>query len=92
MERTYRKDIGSGKRYPQKELIRIVITKDKSSKIDKEGNIEGRGIYVHQDSLASVLKKRTLEKELNRRKASLAVIADLELFLKEEKKDGKKDK
>ncbi len=92
VEKIYRKDIGSGKRYPQKELIRIVITKNKNSEIDWEQNIQGRGIYIHKDSLTKVLNKHILEKELNRRKSSLNAIRELELFLKEGKEDGKKNK
>lgn len=87
-----RKDLGTNKRFPKTDLIRVVITKNHQTFISQTKS--GRGIYIHPDSLEKVLRKNILKREINRRHGDLKIIDELELLIKEQRsrKNGKETK
>lgn len=61
-----RKDIVTQERYERDELIRISITKEGVTKIDKEYNLGGRGIYIHPSSIDRAIEKGILKSQIKR--------------------------
>ncbi len=61
-----RKDIATNVRYERDELIRISITKDGTTQIDKEYNLGGRGIYIHPNSIDKAIEKGMLKSNIKR--------------------------
>ncbi len=61
-----RKDIVTQERYERDELIRISITKEGVTKIDKEYNLGGRGIYIHPSSIDKAIEKGILKSQIKR--------------------------
>jgi predicted RNA-binding protein YlxR (DUF448 family) len=59
-----RRDLVTYKEYNREELIRIVVTKDGTTKIDP--TLEGRGIYVHKNSIDKGINKGSIEKAIKR--------------------------
>jgi|GEM_PF-222371 len=63
-----RKCIGTNKRHPKSELLRIVRKND-SIMIDESGQIQGRGAYIklEANAIKKAQKKNTLAKALRMR-------------------------
>ncbi|KRM86005.1 RNase P modulator RnpM [Lactobacillus hominis] len=61
-----RKDLLTNTMVPKKELVRIVIDKDKNVSVDPTGKKSGRGAYVSliPEKIAEAQKNRVLEKSL----------------------------
>lgn len=61
-----RKDLLTNTMQPKKELVRIVIDKEKNISVDPTGKKPGRGAYVSLDpaKIAEAKDKKVLEKSL----------------------------
>lgn len=61
-----RKDLLTNTMMPKKELVRIVIDKDKNISVDPTGKKSGRGAYVSliPEKIAEAQEKHLLEKSL----------------------------
>ena len=61
-----RKDLLTNTMMPKKELVRIVIDKEKNVSVDPSGKKSGRGAYVSliPEKIAEAQKNRVLEKSL----------------------------
>ena len=61
-----RKDLLTNTMMPKKELVRIVIDKEKNISVDPTGKKSGRGAYVSliPEKIAEAQKNRVLEKSL----------------------------
>lgn len=62
-----RKDLLTNTMMPKKELVRIVIDKDKNVSVDPTGKKSGRGAYVSliPEKIEEAQKNRVLEKSLS---------------------------
>ncbi len=83
-----RKDIFTNKRYLKNEMIKLVKKLDNTLELDIEQTKEGRGIYIHPDSLERVNKSDNLLKYFNKKnyKVSDELISELKFL----EKNGKK--
>ncbi len=61
-----RKDLLTNTMQPKKELVRVVVDKDKNISVDPTGKKSGRGAYVslEPDKIAEAQKNQVLEKSL----------------------------
>lgn len=61
-----RKDLLTNTMMPKKELVRVVVDKEKNIFVDPTGKKSGRGAYVslEPEKIASAQKNRVLEKSL----------------------------
>lgn len=61
-----RKDLLTNTMQPKKELVRVVIDKEKNISIDPTGKKPGRGAYVSldPDKIASAKEKKVLDRSL----------------------------
>ncbi|MGQ5709455.1 RNase P modulator RnpM [Lactobacillus sp. PSON] len=61
-----RKDLLTNTMQPKKELVRVVIDKEKNISVDPTGKKPGRGAYVSLDpaKIEAAKEKRALEKSL----------------------------
>jgi predicted RNA-binding protein YlxR (DUF448 family) len=59
--------MGCNEKKEKKDLIRIVINKDKEIAIDKTGKLEGRGAYIcdNEKCLDNIIKSKRVERVLN---------------------------
>lgn len=81
-----RKDIVTKEILKRKDLIRISISSNGTTKIDKNFNMGGRGIYVSKSSIKIGLEKKIIKKNINRFGGDINSIID---ELMKEVKDGK---
>lgn len=60
-----RKCLVSKESFPKKELIRIVVDKEKNVSVDISGKLNGRGAYLKLDSetIKEARKRKVLERE-----------------------------
>ncbi len=82
-----RKDVVTNKRYERNELIRIAISKDGVTTIDKDYSIGGRGIYIHPDSIQKGIDNNIIRNNIKRFKGDYETIIKL---LIEEVNNGQK--
>ncbi len=63
---TMRKDLLTDTMQPKKELVRIVVDKEKNVSVDPTGKKSGRGAYVslEPDKIAAAQKSKVLERSL----------------------------
>ncbi len=80
-----RKDIVTNKRYERNELIRISISKDGVTEIDKDYSKGGRGIYIHPENINKAIENNILKNNIKRFKGDYNKIVEL---LKEEVNNG----
>lgn len=61
-----RKDLLTDTMQPKKELVRIVVDKEKNVSVDPTGKKSGRGAYVslEPDKIAAAQKSKVLERSL----------------------------
>lgn len=61
-----RKDLLTDTMQPKKELVRIVVDKEKNVSVDPTGKKSGRGAYVslEPDKIAAAKKSKVLERSL----------------------------
>ena len=61
-----RKDLLTNTMQPKKELVRVVVDKDKNNSVDPTGKKSGRGAYVslEPDKIAEAQKNQVLENSL----------------------------
>lgn len=60
-----RKCLVSRESFPKKELIRIVVDKEKNVRVDQSGKLNGRGAYLKLDLdiIKEAKKRKVLERE-----------------------------
>lgn len=88
-----RRDILTYRRYKKNELIRLVITRNEDDGtnwiyLDTKNKIFGRGVYIHQSSLAKIINNSSiLKKKLARFKVNFSdnLIEDLKIINGKEK-------
>lgn len=58
--------VGCGKKFPKRDLIRIVLSPDGEVAIDEKGKAPGRGAYVcdNQQCIQIAVNKKKLERSL----------------------------
>ncbi len=61
-----RKDVVTNKKVDRNEMIRISISKDGVTSIDRNFNNGGRGIYVLKSSIKIGIEKKILQKNIKR--------------------------
>lgn len=71
-----RMDVVTRKKFDSRELIRISILKNGETLIDKNFNLEGRGIYIHKLSIEKGLKTKILERNLKKFNGSFELIKE----------------
>lgn len=71
-----RRDIVTKKSFPRNELIRISISKEGLTKIDKEYKLGGRGIYVLPESIKEGLNNKIIFKNIKRFKGNFEEIKE----------------
>ena len=81
-----RKDIVTKEILKRKDLIRISISSDGTTNIDKDFNMGGRGIYISKSSIKIGLEKKIIKKNINRFGGDINSIID---ELMKEAKNGK---
>lgn len=63
-----RKDIFSNKRYEKKELIKLIKNKDGIIELDFQQQKQGRGMYIHPETLSKIYNTKNLENYFIKRK------------------------
>lgn len=75
-KRNIRRDIVTKEKFNKEKLLRIVVTKKNKTFIDKDFNIEGRGIYIHKNNILKGLEKGIIEKNVKKYNGSFKEIED----------------
>lgn len=62
-----RKCLVSKESFPKRELIRIVVDKEKNISVDKSGKLNGRGAYLKLDldTIKKAKQRKVLEREFD---------------------------